>query len=147
MAEIAVENRLWHLIKVGWIPLPHPPVVNLILRRGLPEEERLKLSYLHEFGHLQTFPVALAHATLLLLLGRKRKGSFLDIVLMIAQAVVAHEAVWELASEGYAVARIGPEYRKIYSRYPNLIGQSLFWSGMLGLAAYFTRRLINSGKG
>jgi len=30
------------------------------------------------------------------------------------QTVVAHEAFWELASEGYALATIGPEYRKIY---------------------------------
>jgi len=37
-------------------------VVNTFLRAGFPEAERLRLSYLHEFGHLQTLPLALAHA-------------------------------------------------------------------------------------
>lgn len=60
-AEIAVENNLWHLVRVAGLSLHHPPLVNLILRRGLPREERLYLSFLHEFGHLQTLPVAVLH--------------------------------------------------------------------------------------
>ena len=61
-AELGVEDRLWHLVRVGRVTLSHPPVVNTFLRAGFPEGERLRLSYLHEFGHLQTLPLALAHA-------------------------------------------------------------------------------------
>src|SRR3990172_5756052 len=71
--EIEVENELWHLVKVGGVPLNHPPVVNLILRRGLPREDRLRLSYLHEYGHFQTLPLAVAHAFLLLWAGRRQR--------------------------------------------------------------------------
>ena len=72
--EIEVENELWHLVRIGTITLNHPPLVNLILRRGLPRSDRLRLSYLHEFGHFQTLPFALLHLLLLLgsALGRRR---------------------------------------------------------------------------
>ena len=59
--EIEVENELWHLVKVGLVALNHPPLINLVLRRRLPRDDRLRLSYLHEFGHFQTLPIALAH--------------------------------------------------------------------------------------
>ena len=56
--EIEVGNELWRLVRVGTLNLPHPPVVNTFLRAGLPRSDRLRLSFLHEFGHLQTLPVA-----------------------------------------------------------------------------------------
>lgn len=65
--EIEVENELWHLGMVGNVVLKNPRVVNLVLRWGLPRDGRLRLSYLHEFGHFPTLPFALLH--LLLLLG------------------------------------------------------------------------------
>ncbi|MCB0191532.1 MAG: hypothetical protein KDJ65_06265 [Anaerolineae bacterium] len=69
--EIVVENELWHLVKVGGVPLNHPPVINLILRRKLPRQAKLRLSYLHEFGHFQTLPLALAYLLLLFWAGRR----------------------------------------------------------------------------
>jgi len=133
-AEIAVENGLWHLVRVGGITLSHPPVVNLILRRGLPETERLRLSFLHEFGHLQTLPVALAHVWLLFLSGCWRRHGLVEIAKMLATAFLAHEAVWELASEMYVVANTGEAYRQAYRKHPNPGGQLLFWAGMGFLA-------------
>ena len=113
-AEIAVENGLWHLVRVGGLPLHHPPLVNLILRRGLPRRARLRLSLLHEFGHLQTLPVALVHVVVLLFSRRWRKRGVSGTLAALAVAVIAHEAVWELASETYVIAAAGPEYRRIY---------------------------------
>ena len=60
--EIVVEGDHWHLGKVGPLPLPHPPLINRLIRRGLPREDRRALSYWHELGHLQTLPLALIHA-------------------------------------------------------------------------------------
>ena len=75
--EIEVENELWHLVKIGQVALNHPPVINLLLRRGLPREDRLRLSYLHEFGHFQTLPFALAPVLWMLWSGRMQQRSFL----------------------------------------------------------------------
>ena len=66
--EIGVENQLWHLVKVGGAPLPHPPFVNWILRAELPREEQLQLSFQHEFGPSLSIPIALLYAAWLFLL-------------------------------------------------------------------------------
>jgi len=141
-AGIGVENNLWHLVRVAGLPLHHPPAVNLVLRRGLPEEERLRLSFLHEFGHLQTLPVAIAHALLLLSAGSWRKRGVGGFMIALLAAAIAHEAVWELASETYVVAKAGPDYRRIYRQHPNPGGQALFWSGMVALATLLTLKLL-----
>ena len=75
--EIEVENELWHLVKVGGVTLNHSPVINLFLRRRLPHDDRLRLSYLHEFGHFQTLPFALAHALWIFGLGAGSDVHFL----------------------------------------------------------------------
>lgn len=141
-AEIAVENNLWHLVRVGGVPLHHPPVVNMILRRGLPEGARLHLSFLHEFGHLQTLPLAIAHALMLLITGRWRGRGFLGSLTALMATALAHEAVWELASETYVVISTKQDYRHIYRRHPNPGGQMLFWGSMTGIAVLATLKLI-----
>ncbi len=141
--EIEVENELWHLVKVGGVPLNHPPVVNLILRRGLPREDRLRRSYLHEFGHFQTLPLALAHALALLWSQRGRRHSLFGWLIRLVALAVAHEAVWEMASEGYVIARDGAAYRETYRKTSNPF-VPVFWVGMgalgIGLTAWLWRR-------
>ncbi|NOX60875.1 MAG: hypothetical protein GXP42_02840 [Chloroflexi bacterium] len=141
-AEIIVEYGLWHLVRVGRVALPHPPLVNLVLRRGQPRTERLYLSFLHEFGHLQTLPVALAHALLLVVTGCWRGRGFKGTVFAILTAIVAHQALWELASESYVMVAAGPEYRRIYRDHPNLLGQIIFWGGMTALTVLLSRKVM-----
>ncbi len=132
--EIVVEHDHWHLVRVGAVALPHPPLVNLFIRRGLPKEERRRLSYWHEFGHLQTLPLALLHGLWLLRPGRPGTPSLRERLARLAALLLAHEAMWELLSEGYVVWKVGPStYRGIYRAYPNpwLRG---FWVGMAVLA-------------
>ena len=131
--EIAVENELWHLVKVAGVSLNHPPVVNWIMRRDPPPEDRLRLSFFHEYGHLQTFPLALAHLAWLLFMGRWRGLGAKGLLARLAAAAVAHEAVWELASETYAILGAGPEYRRAYRAHPNPL-RPLFWAVMVTLA-------------
>ncbi len=146
-AEIAVENELWHLVRVAGVPLNHPPVVNLVLRRGLPRAERLYLSFLHEFGHLQTLPIAVIHSILLLTLGRWWKGGLVTTIRQLATAWVAHEAVWELSSEAYVMVKAGQDYRRIYRDYPNPVGQLAFWMAMIALASLLTYNFLRpSGR-
>ena len=118
-AELGVEGRLWHLVKVGGVSLSHPPVVNTFLRAGLPEAERLRLSYLHEFGHLQTLPLALAHAAVLLSAGSRQRRSLAGWIRWILAVFLAHEATWELSSEGCVVLGDRLAYRETYRRHPN----------------------------
>ena len=145
--EIEVENELWHLVSVAGVPLNHPPVVNLILRRRLPRHDRLRLSYLHEFGHFQTLPLALAHALVLLWGQRRRRHSLLGWLLRLAAIAAAHEAVWELASETYVMAHDGAAYRDAYRKTPNSFAP-IFWFGMSGLAvgltAWLSRRALKA---
>ncbi len=132
--EIVIEHDYWHLVRVGAVSLPHPPLVNLFIRRGLPVEERRRLSYWHEFGHLQTLPLALLHGLWLAWPGSVRVRSWRERLTRLAALLLAHEALWELLSESYVVWKVGPTaYRRIYRSHPNpwLRG---FWVGMALLA-------------
>jgi hypothetical protein len=107
--------------------MPHPSLINLALRWGVPDETRLRLFFLHEVGHLQTLPLLLVP---LLLLRRKQqtcRGSLLLNILGV-------EAFWELTSETYVVWRARDEYSAAWkdSRNPAML---LFWPLMLILAA------------
>lgn len=144
--EIAIEHELWHLVRVAGISLPHPPLINLVLRWGLPRRERLYLSFLHEFGHLQTLPLAVAHAVWLLRAGRWRGQGIGTTLALLLAVLVAHEAVWELASELYVVAAAGPAYRQMYRDSPNPRGQALFWGGMGALALLLTQRVVTQRR-
>src|SRR3990172_7804890 len=117
--EIEVENELWHLVRVGSVALNHPPLINLLLRRRLPRDERLRLSYLHEFGHFQTLPLALSHALWVFWAAYGQRRSLLGWFAWLTGFVVAHEAVWEFLSEGYVLIHDGAAYREIYRRTPN----------------------------
>lgn len=110
----------------------HPPLVNLILRRGLPRSDRLRLSYLHEFGHFQTLPFALLHLLLLLGSALRNRRSLTGLLVRLAALVLAGAAVWELASEAYVVSRDCKAYRATYRKTPNPL-LPFFWAGMCGL--------------
>jgi len=141
--EIEVENELWHLVRIGTITLNHPPLVNLILRRGLTRSDRLRLSYLHEFGHFQTLPFALLHLLLLLgsALGRRRSiYGWLD---WLTALVLAHEAVWEMAAEAYVAVHDGKAYFATYRKTPNPLLPA-FWAGMSGLGIGLSWRLLRN---
>ena len=127
--EIEVENELWHLVKIGNITLNHPPLINLILRRGLPRSDRLRLSYLHEFGHFQTLPFALLQLLLLLRSGFGKRRSIGGWLSWLAALLLANQAVWEMAAEAYVAVYDGKAYFATYRKTPNPLLPS-FWAGM-----------------
>jgi hypothetical protein len=57
-----------HNAGFGKISLPHPPVINWLLRQGLNEDARYILSLTHEFCHLQTMPLAIFYTSIMLAL-------------------------------------------------------------------------------
>ena len=130
--EIDVENELWHLVKVGNVALNHPPMVNLILRRGLARDDRLRLSYLHELGHFQTLPFALLHLILMLRSALGRRYSLSGWLAWLTALVLANVAVWELASEAYVAVQDDKAYFATYRKTRNPLLPA-FWLGMSGL--------------
>jgi hypothetical protein len=126
-ARIVVsDDGLCDIAPLG-ISMPHPSLINLVLRRGVPDETRSRLFFLHEVGHLQTLPLLLLP---LLLLQRKQRTRGKSLLLNI----LGVEAFWELASETYVVWRARHEYSAAWnaSRNPAML---LFWPLMLILAA------------
>jgi len=123
---IVSDNGLCDIAPLG-IPLPHPSLINLALRRGMPDEARLRLFFFHELGHLQTLPLLLLPLLLLQLKQRTRRRSLLLNILGL-------EAFWELTSETYVVWRARHSYAAAWraSRNPAMV---LFWPLMLALAA------------
>lgn len=119
----------------------HPSLVNLFIRRGLTADARLLLGAWHEFGHLQALPFAALFAlTLLAAIVRNPH----NLMRKIVAALIGIQAMWELASESYVVARVGArEYRHAYAKpNPNLV---LFWIGG-ALAAIVAAWVALSGR-
>lgn len=138
--RFGVDGDLTHLVRLGRVRFDHPALVNHFLRAGLPLEDRLRLSFLHEFGHLQTLPVAMAHAFLLLCAGRGGRRP-LDRIVWLAGLALLHQATWELASEAFAVASDRRGYRETYRRQPNS-SVPIFWAVMAVLSGGLTWLLL-----
>ncbi len=137
--DITVSSDHWHRVVVPGLALPHPGLVNLFARWGLPVDERLALTCRHEFGHLQTLPVPLAHLLLILWPRRGRRGGSRWLRALIR--LVAHQAVWELAAESYVVANARHNRSRSRSRAGRAI-YAILWSGVAFLAAVGTAFLM-----
>lgn len=129
---IELEDDAWHLIEVGGARLPHPALVNVFLRRGLPRWQRRRLSFLHELGHLQTFPVVMGYTVLAILAGTPPGRSFRERIGWCTRLGVAHQAVAEMAAEAYVMSRESRSYRNAYRDRPHR--PLVFWAAMTGIA-------------
>ncbi len=124
--DIVVEGR----------EFPHPSLVNMFIRRGLPPEARLRLGARHEAGHLQTLPLAALFALMLLAPIVRHPRRLLP---RLVAALIGAEAAWELSSEAYVVAKVGTRaYHRAYTK-PNS-NLALFWLG--GIATAITATLV-----
>ena len=55
---VIIGPGFMHKSGVGRLIIPHPSVINWLLRLGLLENSRNALRVTHEFGHLQSAPLA-----------------------------------------------------------------------------------------
>ncbi len=120
-----------HSAGLGGILLPHPPIVNWLLRHGLPEGAGLDLNVRHEISHLHTLPLAFLHAAALAaltILSDHAGGA--GIILGAAGAF----AGWELMSEALTALSDLESYRREY-RGVTAFRRVLFWSLMAALAS------------
>lgn len=128
--RVELHGPFWHLAGVWGIDIPHPPLVNLLIRQGLPTAAKRELSLYHEFGHLEMLPFALL-ATMALLVHSWRKGQLRWS--RIPWLWARHHALWEMLAEGYVRWRLGPRYKALYAGrlHPGLL---FFWLGTMALA-------------
>lgn len=117
------------LHKAGFagILLPHPPVVNWLLRKGLDFECYYILSIAHEIGHLQTAPFALFNAALLLIFAMNKYSGISPIVI----ALISAQASWEIMAETYTVFQTSTHYHTCYKSV-NFTTRIIFWCSSVG---------------
>lgn len=140
--RVVVSSQNFHRVWANGLFLPHLGLVNLVVRQGLPMDVRLDLTARHELGHLQTLPVPLLHLLALGFAWRRTRGPLWRKVLL---GLLAHQATWELAAEGYVLAT---DPRAV--RFPRPAWASrlyrLFWVGMACLAAGATYLLFHTER-
>lgn len=137
--DITVTSDHWHRVVALGLPFPHPGLVNLFARLGLPADERLALTYRHEFGHLQTLPVPLAHLLLMLWPRAGRRGDSPWLRALVG--LLAHQAVWEVAAESYLLVSSRQDCSRSRSTTCKAI-YAILWAGTAFLAAAGTAFLM-----
>ncbi len=126
----------WHVAEVGRLQLPHPGLVNMILRAG-PPEETLRLVVLHERGHFETAPAAALHLFWVLSAALRspaephpcRDLPPLRGFLRAAALAVSHHAAWEALAEAWVVRHEGRSYAR-----GSAARQTFFWTVTPALA-------------
>jgi hypothetical protein len=118
------DAALWDLA------LPHPSLVNMVIRHGLAQSDRFHLSYWHELGHLQAIPLVTAAALTRLLVGGARS----------LRTVLELNALWELLAGGYVVAKTRGGYFRAYGRV-GYVPLAIFWIASAVLSVRLLREL------
>ncbi len=138
-----IQNRTWYgmnatviigpgfIHRAGWgrLLIPHPPVMNWLLRRGLTENVRYALSLTHEFGHLQSVPLAVFYAAVnfaaIIAVGQ---ANLMKIIVVF----VSTHAAWEIISELFAITCDARFYHKCYEEV-TIIPRTIFWVSTIAL--------------
>jgi len=115
----------------GWrnFLIPHPPLANWLLRRGLNKNDTYTLSVAHEFAHFQSAPLALPYTVGLIALAAGKGFSLLSMVIII----ISTHAVWELLSEILTIIHNRQFYRRCYKEISSVY-RWVFWIAMSFLA-------------
>jgi hypothetical protein len=135
IATVTIGPGYIHNAGFGTISIPHPPVINWLLRQGLNENSRDTLSFTHEFGHLQTMPLAMFYTGVMLALASITGNTALTEIILV---LISTHAAWEIVSEIITIANDVPLYRKYYKE-TTVIPRIIFWilTGTLAIAGWF----------
>ncbi len=133
-ATVTIGPGFMHHAGFGKISVPHPPVINRLLRQGLAKDVQYALSFTHEFGHLQTMPLAVFYTGVMLALASiTGHTGLIEIILVL----ISTHAAWEIAAEIFTIASDAPLYRKYYEEI-TVIPRVIFWvfTGTLSLTGW-----------
>lgn len=121
-ATVGLKSEFMHKSGFGIFAVPHPAAVNRLLRMGLPQPERIALALQHEFGHLQTLPLAMVFAGALLMVSTN-----LPPWIKLPAVLVSSQAAWEMMAEIFTrAADRGPFYKACYAG-RNKLPRIIFW--------------------
>ena len=120
---------LMHKSGVGRLIIPHPAVVNWLLRQGLLEYSATTLRINHEIGHLQSAPLAVLYtATNYTAIVAANQVNLFNLILVF----ICTHAAWEIMSEIFTIV-IDPQfYHKCYQGV-SLVPRVIFWFSTISL--------------
>ena len=119
-----------HRTGLGWFLIPHPPLINLLLRQGLHKNSRNALRVTHEFGHLQSAPLAVLYTALnYTAIITANRANLSNLILVF----ISTHAAWEIMSEIFTIMSDAQFYHKCYENV-SIIPRALFWFSTIVLA-------------
>jgi ABC-type enterochelin transport system permease subunit len=118
-----------HRTGLGRLLIPHPPLINWLLRQGLLENSCNALRVTHEFGHLQSAPLAVLYTALnYTAIITANRATLSNLILVF----ISTHAAWEIMSEILTIV-IDPQfYHKCYQRV-SLVPRAIFWFSTIAL--------------
>jgi hypothetical protein len=112
----------------GWL-IPHPALVNWLLRQGLAEDIRGSLTFTHEFWHLQSAPIFILYVFFMLISSSTKGPITLTAILFIT---ISAQAAWEMVAELLTILSNIKEYRQYYNGIDPL-PRKIFWLSVIFL--------------
>jgi hypothetical protein len=112
-----------HRTGLGWFLIPHPPLINCLLRQSLPKNSSTPLRIAHEFGHLQSAPLALLYTALnYTAIITANRANLSNLILVF----ISTHAAWEIMSEILTIMSGAQFYHKCYEKV-SIIPRAIFW--------------------
>lgn len=130
-AVVEIEPGRFHRAGFGKLLIPHPPVVNWLLRRGLTQHAYKTLCTEHEMGHLQALPFEILYSVILILVAITAGNVDIFGWLWI---IVNSFAAWEISAELHVIRFVKPGYAHFY-RGISYLPRIVFWATTLSLVA------------
>ncbi len=122
-AEIEISVYENHWARVGF--LTHPQIANFFMRYGLPRKMRGELELLHEFGHVQMFPLVFIYYLPFLF----KISEWFEFAIITAGMLI----FWEILAEIYVVGKYR-WYFEVYKK--NLHSLTVFfWIAVILVSA------------
>lgn len=120
---VIIGPGFMHKSGVGRLIIPHPAVINWLLRLGLLENSSNALRINHEIGHLQSAPLAVLYtAANYAAIITANRANLSNLILVF----ICTHAAWEIMSEILTIV-INPQfYHKCYQGV-SLIPRAIFW--------------------
>lgn len=132
-AAVSIGPGFLHTAGFGTFMLPHPPVINWLLRQHLTSHDSDSLSFTHEFGHLQTLPLAALYTGAMLLIALFARRNLIEIIIILTST----HAAWEMMAEIFTIVSDAAHYKKCY-RGVTVVPRAIFWTvtGSLAVAGW-----------
>ena len=126
---VIIGAGLMHKSGVGRLIIPHPAVVNWLLRRGLLENSAITLRINHEIGHLQSAPLAVLYTAMnYTAIVAANQVNLFNLILVF----ICTHAAGEIMSEIFTIVIDSQFYQKSYQG-ESQVARVIFWFSTISL--------------